>query len=802
MATFSEKTKRELGWPVVLSALADLARTPVGRERAFALPFLDDRAQVQTHLGRVAEARRIGREGEEIPLADAPDARDHLTRAAREGVLEPRAILDCARLIRTATRVRRFLHTRRELAPALAGEAAGLSEFDPLAAEIERAIEPSGTISDQASPILAELRDRTRGLHRIIKDRIDELLRDETLEEVLRDRYYSVRDDRYVLPVKSAQRARLPGIVHNASQSGQTLFVEPEQLLDLGNQLTIARAMELEEEARILRDLSDAIGRRSEELQRDIGVLAELDQVSAAARLADRLGAHEPELVPASEPFALRGLRHPLLVLRGIPVIANDVRLDGGRRGLIVSGPNAGGKTVTVTAVGLSGLMARAGLPVPAEEGSRVPLYESIQTAIGDEGDLARDLSTFTAHLTALRDIAAGPLQGALVCIDEIAADTDPREGAALAIALLEVMVDRGAQVMITTHLDEVKAKGLTDARFMSASVTFDFERLAPTYRLQLNQVGASSAIEIARRVGLSEEVCRRAREILGGSSGSLDQAVGALERERADLSRLSGALETERQAVMRTRGEWERQRNALRQKELELTASARRDLLGDIDRAREEVRLLLAKLQEQPSVRAAVEAQKALDDAARAQEEAARREEARARAAAAQEVVEPAELRPGQRVRVASVGHEGEVIAIEGDTATVAMGALKTRVPVADLVALSGRPLKAGGIKRTQAEVREAVARNTAGAIEATERSIDLRGLRTDDALREMRGQFDQMVRRGMAEAVIIHGHGTGALKRAVREELESSPYAASFRPGAAHEGGDGVTVVALRGR
>ncbi len=811
MAIISEKTRTALGWPQVLSALEREARTAVGRELARALPFLDDAETCRRQLARVAEARRLGTQALEIPLSDVPDVRAQLDRAAREGILEPVALLSCATLMRGAVRVRRFLHTRLDLAPTLAQEAEALSDFEPLAAEIERSIESGGTISDRASALLADLRGRARGLHLRLKDRLDGMLRDPELEEVLRDKYVSIRDERYVVPVKTSHQARLPGIVHNASQSGQTLFVEPEELIDLGNQLTIVQAMAEEEERRILASLSDAVGRRAPELSNDLAVLAELDRVGACGRLADRLDAIEPELVDACEPFVLRRVRHPLLVLREVAVVSNDVALAPGKSGLIVSGPNAGGKTVTLTAVGLSALMARAGLPIPAHEGSRVPLYERIETAIGDEGDLSKDLSTFTAHLTALKEIDAATVPGTLVCIDEIAADTDPREGAAIATAMLERLVAKGAQVLITTHLDEVKAKGLTDERFMAASVGFDFERLAPTYKLTMNVVGASSAIEIAQRVGLPESVCERARELLGGAGGALTQAVTALEEERADVERLAKALDAERTALAQAKEEWNRQRRLLEQREREIEAGARLAFARDLERARDDVRRTLAKAQAahpEPSrgtsIKAAVEAQKQLEAEAAKQEALAARAKARADALASRQEAEvaPEALKPGMRVQVASVEREGEILDLSDGEALVAVGALKARVPVADLVALAGRTRNEPKLKRSADEERAAIEKTKAAALPTAPARIDLRGMRTDDALRELRDALDRAYRTDANEVTVVHGHGTGALKKAVREELGSSSYVASFRPGEAPEGGDGVTVVALRAR
>lgn len=797
MFQVTDEARQALGWPALLEAVAAQTRTPVGRERALALPFHDEADDARLHLLRVTEARALAHQGLELPLSEVPDVRAHLERAAREGVLDSFALRACARLMRGASRVRRFLDKHRLLTPRLAADGQGLSDFEPLAAEIERAIDPAGTLSDHASALLTELRDRARGLHRALKARIDDILRDELYRDVLRDTYFTIRDERYVLPVVAQHKARLPGIVHNASQSGQTLFVEPQQLVDLGNQLTIAQSMAAEEEQRILRDLTEAVGRRAEELLADLALLGDLDEVGACARIAEQLDAVEPELAPASASIALPGLRHPLLVLRGVSVVANDVVLGEGRRGLVVSGPNSGGKTVSVTAVGLCALMARAGLPVPAGHGATVPLYRAVHTAIGHEGDLSKDLSTFTAHLSALRDIAAATVPGTLVCIDEIAADTDPREGAAIAVAVLEDLVERGATVLLTTHLDEVKAKGLTDPRLASASMAFDFERLAPTYRLQMNTAGASSAVEIARRVGLDARVCDRARELLGGAGGELARAVQQLDFERNEVARLRRVLDEERTALVRAREQWEAQRLALEQREKSLEAGLRREVLDDLDEARAEVRRTLTRLQQASSVKAAAEARQALDKVEETQRQALARAEAIAHAAATRERADVEALRVGLRVQVAGVGREGEILELVGDQALVAVGALKIRVPVGDLVPLKGAVKHGARFRRTQEEVQKQASDARAAAVASVSHTVDVRGLRADDALRELRAAFDRLYQEGAREAVVVHGHGTGALKKAVREELESSSYARSFRPGEAHEGGDGVTVV-----
>jgi DNA mismatch repair protein MutS2 len=793
LGAINEKALSELGWPALQDELARRARTPMGRERCAALVPGDDPDETRDRLALVEEARAIRRLEREVPLADALDLRPALGRAAREGTLEPQELLAVARLVRAASSARRFCLSMLGDAPRHAQIGETLSEFDPLAAELERAFDPGGKLLDSASALLSELRERARGLHRVIKERLEQMLEDEDVVAMLRDAYYSVRGDRYVLPVRAEHKAHLPGIVHNASGSGQTLFVEPQELLELGNQLTIAEAGALEEEQRILAELSGAVGRRAPQLEQDVATLARLDEAGAGARLADDLGASAPALTDgARETFHLRSLRHPLLALRTPRVVANDVALPGESRGLIISGPNAGGKTVTITAVGLSALMARAGIPIPAAPGSDIPLYRTVYTAIGDEGDLSRDLSTFTAHLVALKHIleAAGP--GTLVLVDEIAADTDPREGAALAIAALEKLVSAGAQVLITTHLEELKALGLSDPRFASASVGFDLERLAPTYRLQIGEVGRSSAIEIAARVGLPREVCARARELLGGGTSALSAAVERLDAERAALAAARAEAEELRSELEQEHAAAAADRERLAQAEREVRAGSRAELVADIAKRKQDVARLIAELQAAPQMARAVEVERALAQAEAEEQRSEARDDAHA--------APPSALREGATVRHARLGTEGTVIEIEGDHALVQMGAMRSKVALADLVPLTRKQRGAQPSFRKPAadRLRRAEAARAA-PVSTSQVTIDVRGLRVDEALRKLDEELDVRLREGAEEVHVLHGHGSGALKAAIREHLARSPYVRRARPGESHEGGDAITVAEL---
>ena len=802
LGVVNEKTLSELGWSTLCAELARRARTPMGKARCTALLPGDDEAEARLRLLRVEEARVLKRHDKELPVADAIDVRPQLGRAAREGTLEPQELLQVAKLIRAASSARRFVYSQADRAPLHFELGQTLSQLDPLAQELERAFDAGGKLLDTASPLLAELRERARGLHRAIKARLEEMLKDEKVVDMLREVYYSVRGDRYVLPIRAEHKSHLPGIVHNASGSGQTLFVEPQEMVELGNQLTIAEAGALEEEQRILGELSGAVGRRAVELSNDVETIALLDEAGAGGRLGDDLDASAPDLT--GERFSLRRARHPLLALqmkarqKSAQVVANDIALPDGASALIVSGPNAGGKTVTITSVGLCALMARAGLPLPVGEGSRMPLYRTVYTAIGDEGDLSRDLSTFTAHLGALRHIleAAGP--NTLVLVDEMAADTDPREGAAIAVAALEMLVARGAQVLITTHLEELKALGLTDARFAPASVGFDVEKLAPTYELKLGEVGASSAIEIARRVGLPGALCDRAREILGKGGSTISDAVEKLDAERQGAARARLEIEELREELRREREQLRVEREKVHALEQETRRGARAELIEDIARRRAEVSTLIAQLQAAPAMAQAIEAQRALAESeAREEREQVRDEETPVGQASPSPIVQ------GTRVRHVRLGTDGIVVEISGGHATVQMGSLKSKVPLEDLVpaAAAKKQLAQPGFRKTRAEKLGRAEAARAAPMDLRLPLVDVRGQRVDEALRTLELELDRHLRAGEETVHVLHGHGSGALKAAVRENLSRSPYVAKARGAETHEGGDGVTVVTLRG-
>ncbi|RKH37916.1 endonuclease MutS2 [Corallococcus sicarius] len=796
----SQRTLEDLGFSEVLRALTQRCRTEPGRERVLARPFHDTEEEVTEALALVDEARFLSQQQFSLPLGGVTDLRTAVGHAEKGGILEPRQLIDAAQLLFAFARTREALDERRDKVPRLVEISRRLPFLEAMARRIDQCFEPDGEISDRASPELKEARDRARGLHRRIKTRLDELLHDEAFIPKLRENYYTLRNGRYVVPVVSNYRSEVDGIVHNASQTGQTLFMEPQAMVGLGNDLAIAQSEVAEEERRVLQELSQLVGRESTRILEGLEAVAELDELEAIAVLSADLDATTPTFVDVTE-LNLRGLRHPRLVLKGTEVISNDVTLTGGARALVVSGPNAGGKTVTLTGVGLCALMLRSGLPIPVGEGSRMPLYRSVHSTVGDAQDLTQGLSTFSAHVTLLRDILAEVGENSLVLIDEIAADTDPREGAAIAIAVLEELLGKGAYSLVTTHLEELKALAHMDPRFLNARVGFDSKRMAPTYRLQMGAAGQSSAIDMAARVGLPSRVCERARELSLNAGGPLTKALAAAEDDRRKLYEELEKARIAAKEAESLRAELEKQKVAFERERKGRMMQFNEDVHAAADHAAQEVRDLLTKLRSEQNEKALSEARMQLQQ---------RADEAQKRAAAAKaelfqvEAPGPANLKVGAWVHHSGLGRDVEILELtDGQAVVSAGGALKMRVPTSELS--GSRTRKPQQAKFPERQKGEAALKRAASAapsqVEATNFRCDVRGMRADDALSELQSFLDQGMRRGEEAALIIHGHGTGALKQAIRDHLAASPYIRMFRPGENHEGGDGVTVIALRG-
>jgi DNA mismatch repair protein MutS2 len=794
----AQKTLERLEWAEILARLGDRVRTPGARERlqpregervATGL-FEPGEAGVRERLAETAEARSLLAAGEPLPLGPVAELAETLARARKGGTLEPRELCEVGRTLAGLREVGRFLAARAADAPRLAEQATRLPTHAELEAALARCLDPSGEVRDAASPALAAARRSARELAAEITSRLERILRDRDVAEALSDHYFTVRNDRYVLPVRSDARGRVRGIVHDASGSGTTLYVEPEALVDLNNRHKQAELDVQREIARVLRELSARVAGIADALERELEALAGIDLAFARAALCAELAAVEPEL-GSEGVLVLPQLRHPL-----IPAdqsVANDVRLGEGYHVLVVSGPNAGGKTVAMKAVALALLCVRAGLQVAAAPGARVDLFDALLADIGDEQSIGRSLSTFSAHMANLARIVreAGPR--ALVALDEVGVGTDPGEGAALAQAVLEQLADQGARVIATTHYGLLKEMADTDPRFENASVEFDPETLAPTYRLHIGTPGSSSAAAVAARMGMPRAVLERAHQVLAREDRQLDRMLAELATSRAALERERQQAEQLREQSENARDEYRRKLASLQQRREKLYRSLRDDLDRSFREARSQIAAVIRDLQRGGGAREAARARERLADIAA---EARRIEEQAGVSAAPEPALEPLDwpsARPGDPVRVAG-GGVGVLRSLPDRRGRVDVGMGSARLSI---------PVERVGRADPPEPTRPAPGVALPAPAEAPDPGeigrCDLRGLRVDEARDRLLAALDRAAAARRPELCIVHGVGTGALRRAVRELLAGSRYVAGVEDAPPGRGGDGATIARL---
>jgi len=772
-----ERTLRVLEFPRIRERLRELTETVMGAELASSLHPSAEFERIQEALQETVEACVLLREGA-LPFHQVHDLRPHLARAVKGGTLEPQALLKVLQTVRTARLVKGFVLTRAERVPQLAAAVRNLETFEPLEAELERAIGEDGTVLDGASAELGRIRREIRAQEARLRSTLEEIIRSPRWVRMLQDPIVTVRGDRYVVPVKQQYVHLFPGILHDQSTSGATAFMEPLATLQVGNRIRALRGAEEREVQRFLARLSERVAAIAPALQEALRILGRLDFALAKARLADELDAVCPVLDPRPK-LAFYEARHPLLVFarRADPtrsVVPIDVRVGEDFRTLVITGPNTGGKTVALKTIGLLQVMVQSGLLLPVRGGSRAGLFPQIFADIGDEQSIEQSLSTFSSHMGAQVEILRRARAGALVLLDEIGAGTDPAEGAALARAVIETLHERGCCVGVTTHYGELKTLAYEIPGVANASVEFDVETLRPTYRLRIGLAGRSHAFEIAERLGLDRSVLERARSYLREDLRAMDDVLAGMamdqsriEQARKEAERLREAAEAERRRYEALRAEVAQERERILQK-------AREEARALVERAQSEVRMLLETLRRERSAEAAERARRQLETLLTSLQQAIAPEEG-----------EPvAEVEPGDRVRVASLRTEGTVVGIrDRGEVEVEVGRLRVRVPRSDLrAAPKARPA------RTAAPIRPAAA--------AAPARLELRGLVAEDAVYELEKALDAALLAGLPRLVVIHGKGTGALRQAVHTALAAHPEV-RFRLAPPEEGGEGVTIV-----
>ncbi|MGE5554165.1 MAG: endonuclease MutS2 [Betaproteobacteria bacterium] len=798
-----EKSLDTLEFPKIRARLAGLATFPVGRELAEVLapqaePLLAASAQADT-----AEALALlWREGG-VPWGGIHDLRPALHRATIGAPLEAEELLAVADTLRGTARLRRFLEDRRDRFPRLAALAEALPALPELAAEIRRCITDHGEVSDAASSVLAKLRSQSRTLQNRLREKLDSLVTSPEVVRYLQEPLVTLRNDRYVIPVRREYKSMVAGVVHDQSASGATLFVEPLAVVELNNQLRQVAAAEQEEVRRILAALTQRVASAASDLEAAMVALGQIDFLLAKGKLAREMDATPPRLNREGR-IRLRQARHPLLTG---PVVPIDVTLGEDFATLVITGPNTGGKTVTLKTVGLLTLMALAGLHIPAAEGSEVAVFADVFADIGDEQSIEQNLSTFSAHLTNLVRLLGLLRENCLVLLDELGAGTDPAEGAALAMALLDHLHQRGARTVATTHYPELKAFAYTRPGVENASVEFDVETLRPTYRLTIGVPGRSNAFAIAARLGLPEEIIAAASQLTKREAAHLEDILRAVAENRrlAEEHRLKA--EEERRRLEELTQDYAAKVRRLAEQKDQILAEARREAEELLKDARQQVDQLLSELRRQ--ARTESEGEEAVRRARRKLSEEAERLIGRlGRPPApdsAEELPRPpsaelSALLPGTRVRILRFDQEGTVLAspsLAGEV-LVQAGNLRMMLRPEDLAVLAAaspkRPPKATSGRAP--ENLQALARDKAATIQS---ELDLRGLTVDEAWDLVAKYLDDAILAGLSQVRLIHGKGTGALRQGLRERLGSYPGVMEYRYAAPAEGGDGVTIVKL---
>jgi DNA mismatch repair protein MutS2 len=803
-----EHTLRVLEFDKVLARLARNTSFSAGRELALALEPASEREEVVRRQRLTAEARRLRDLQPRVGLGGVHDVRPQADKAARGGALLPSELLDIASTLASAGELRSSIVRFRDEMPLLASLSHETEPLPELVAEINRCIDQHGEVTDAASPVLGAIRRNVRISHDRLNDRLQEFLHSSRYRDAIQEPLVTLRDGRYVIPVKADQRGKVRGIVHDVSASGATVFLEPLSVVELGNTW---RELQLEEERevdRVLRELAGLVGESADGIIDTVAALADLDLALAKAGLAEDLGSPElphegeaqPWIVEATGQLHLINARHPLLTGEVVPV---SMTVGGGCTALLITGPNTGGKTVALKTAGLLTLMVQAGLPVPADAASTVPVFASIRADIGDEQSIEQSLSTFSSHMTQIIDVVGSARRETLVLLDELAAGTDPVEGSALARAILGRLLEIGCLVIATTHHGELKAFAHTTDGITNASVDFDPETLRPTYHLSIGLPGRSNAITIAERLGLPLDLIQAARAAVDPDQAQVETLLTDIRRERDEAAAERLAQERVRIETEETRAQAEETRAQAEQRlaeveerldqmverttaELEHDAAAVRHLLTQAEEAAERGR----------AKRAAERLAKALERKKQSEEKRPpKRPKPKKKKAPPSGGPAPEEIQVGDLVWIQGYDRYGEALSPPDDRGEVEvhLGTLRGRVRL-DQVERVQRPKH----KSEPAPVANAQSAAIPPS-EAPPLELEMRGQTVDEAIPTVDQYLDRAYRARLPWVRIIHGKGTGTLRSQVRDLLAKHPLVRTYEAGKREEGGEGVTVVHL---
>jgi len=793
-----DHTLARLEYGKVLEAIAGRCMVAMGAAAARSLRPTAEAEAIRTRARRVGEAAGVLQAGQDFGVERFDDPSALLDRAAIEGsALRPDELQTVAAVLRNARDLQKVLGRLADEAPALAKLGWDLAPHPDLLADIDRAIEPDGSVSDDASPELRRLRRDMTSMTDRIRERLQAMIRSGAVAPYLTGDYITQRNGRNVLPVLATQAGQVPGIIHDRSSTGHTVFIEPQPLVDMGNALRGLAAEEQREIERILRALTDGVRRHLDPLRRTAWTLGRLDVLRAAGRYAVDHHMTRPALAEDGETVIVRG-RHPVLedalAPQGREVVPLDFRIGDAVRTVAITGANAGGKTVALKTIGLLALMAQTGLMVPADAGTTFVPARRVLVDIGDEQSIEANLSTFSGHMQHVREVLAEAGPGTLVLLDEIGAGTDPVEGGALACAVIKALHDRGATTVVTTHLSQVKGFVHEQAGMENAAVEFDPETLAPTYRLVVGQPGASHALRIAARLGLPAEVLAEADRLLDSDAVEMEGLLARLTASQRKAEADAAEARRERERAEGQREELEHRLREVKRERKEALRRAAEEAQGLVENTRREMERALREARQAGADADSTRHLRRQVEEKRDQVKQQRRELASRR----RPPLPLEDLAPGRTVWVETMNRHGTVtdvdvkrgrVTVDAGGLTVEASAEAIRQPDPDAEAEAAEP-------SAPPQQRQTIVRG-AGRVDP---ELHLRGLRVEEGLRRLDTYLNEACVADFDTVRIIHGHGTGAMRDAVRKALAGHPLVESFRYGEHGEGGRGVTIVSLK--
>ncbi|MMZ51377.1 Endonuclease MutS2 [compost metagenome] len=773
----------------VIEQLSAYASSSLGREKIEALTPSTEYEEVQRRQQATYEGSTVLRLRVSAPLGGIRDIRPACKRASMGGMLNPTELLDIASTLYGGGRLKTFIaslveQTSLPLLEELLGQ---VERLQGLENEVNRAIDENGVVVDSASSTLSQIRSQIRGAEKRVRERLEQMTRNSNTQKMLQDPIVTIRNDRFVIPVKQEYRHVFGGIVHDQSASGATLFIEPQVVVNISNDLRELKLKEEREVEKILHALTAQVAEVVDVLLHNVACLAEADFIFAKAAYAHALKATQPAINNDGYLRIKKG-RHPLIP--AAQVVPIDVELGKEYTAIVVTGPNTGGKTVSLKTVGLFSLMAMSGLHIPAEDGSEMTIFESIYADIGDEQSIEQSLSTFSSHMTNISNILQHVNHRSLILFDELGAGTDPTEGAALAMSIIDYVHERGARLIATTHYSELKAYAYERSRMINASVEFDEVTLRPTYRLLVGIPGRSNAFAIAARLGLPEKVLDQARNFVKTEESEIDTMIASLEENQRKA-------ETERREVERLRGELEQARRELEselsgldERKDRLYQQAEEEARTAVEKARKEAEMIIADLRQiAREERAGIKDHK-LIEARKRLEEAAPSLRKKKKPKKSNVPLNQQPLEVGDEVRVLSFNQKGEIVGRVSDKEfQVQIGIVKMNVKADNL-----EKLKAAKPQVTQNITK---IRSTRDPVRI---ELDVRGNTVEDAIIQIDKYLDEALLDGLNQVSVIHGKGTGALGLGIQKYLRGHRLVKSFRWGGQGEGGLGATIVELR--